>query len=367
MAPNVVRSAFSRPEPFAEGLQRNVEPDLVSVLETVGNRLGGTGYAERHAVALVLLDPFGKRRLREMHEPGREACVLRDGGAPAERDPDLVRILRSDAMEPEGAQEADNAVGETFRDHGQRRVFGDPGIGEPVEAAPDLLQQPPLAQPAEAFRVDAPRGQLVEAQHAQLPGQSKHLVLDWSPVFHVQYSIHLNLNDKTFAQTPDYPGANRSRWVLYRNRRIGEFLKELDMTEGRATGIPKIIRAMRANGSPPPEFDFDEDHTYFLCRLLAHPQATMPEGLGENVTVSATPTVSPTVAPAVTPAVLALMKLLNASGECGNAEVRNALSLKDRGHMHTGYLLIERNHSERNRKPFTNDKASRLIVRYVFT
>ncbi len=56
-------------------------------------------------------------------------------------------------------------------------------------------------------------------------------------------------------------------------------LKELDMTEGRATGIPKIIRAMRANGSPPPEFDFDEDHTYFLCRLLAHPQATMPEGI----------------------------------------------------------------------------------------
>ena len=35
----------------------------------------------------------------------------------------------------------------------------------------------------------------------------------------------------------------------YRNRRIGEFLKELDLTEGRATGIPKILRAMRANSS----------------------------------------------------------------------------------------------------------------------
>jgi predicted HTH transcriptional regulator len=40
----------------------------------------------------------------------------------------------------------------------------------------------------------------------------------------------------------------------YRNRRIGEFLKELDLTEGRATGIPKILRAMRENGSPAPEF-----------------------------------------------------------------------------------------------------------------
>ena len=28
----------------------------------------------------------------------------------------------------------------------------------------------------------------------------------------------------------------------YRNRRIGEFLKELDMTEGRSTGIPRSCR-----------------------------------------------------------------------------------------------------------------------------
>jgi predicted HTH transcriptional regulator len=35
----------------------------------------------------------------------------------------------------------------------------------------------------------------------------------------------------------------------YRNRRIGEFLKKLDLTEGRATGIPKILRAMKENGS----------------------------------------------------------------------------------------------------------------------
>ena len=35
----------------------------------------------------------------------------------------------------------------------------------------------------------------------------------------------------------------------YRNRRIGEFLKELDLTEGRSTGIPKILRVMKANDS----------------------------------------------------------------------------------------------------------------------
>lgn len=65
--------------------------------------------------------------------------------------------------------------------------------------------------------------------------------------------------------------AGRARPRRYRNRRIGEFLKELEFTEGRCTGIPKIIEAMAQNGSPPAEFEFDEDHSYFMVRLPVHP------------------------------------------------------------------------------------------------
>jgi len=63
----------------------------------------------------------------------------------------------------------------------------------------------------------------------------------------------------------------------YRNRRIGEFLKELDLTEGRSTGISKILKKMEANGSPKPEFESDEDRIYFLLRLPVHPEAVTPE------------------------------------------------------------------------------------------
>ena len=56
-----------------------------------------------------------------------------------------------------------------------------------------------------------------------------------------------------------------------RNRRIAEFLKELRLAELRLSGIPKMFRAMEANGSPPPEFDFDDDRTYFQVTLRAHP------------------------------------------------------------------------------------------------
>ena len=38
------------------------------------------------------------------------------------------------------------------------------------------------------------------------------------------------------------------RAVPARNRRIGEFLKELGLAEGRLTGLPRVFRAMEANG-----------------------------------------------------------------------------------------------------------------------
>ncbi len=56
----------------------------------------------------------------------------------------------------------------------------------------------------------------------------------------------------------------------YRNRRIGDFLKELHLTEGRNTGFKKILDALEGNGSPKPEFETDDDRSYFITRLFIH-------------------------------------------------------------------------------------------------
>ena len=88
-----------------------------------------------------------------------------------------------------------------------------------------------------------------------------------------------------------YPGADRSIRMAdlqqgqavsrrYRNRRIGEFLKELDLAEGRSTGVPKILRAMRNNGSLPPSFESDEDRTWFRVRLPVHEEFSRAEEYG---------------------------------------------------------------------------------------
>lgn len=79
-----------------------------------------------------------------------------------------------------------------------------------------------------------------------------------------------------------YPGPDRSVSIeglkkfhvsnrRYRNRRIGEFLKELHLTEGRNTGFKKILNALNRNGSPIPEFETDDGYTYFISRFFIHP------------------------------------------------------------------------------------------------
>ena len=70
----------------------------------------------------------------------------------------------------------------------------------------------------------------------------------------------------TMEELKSYRVSNRR----YRNRRIGDFLKELHLTEGRNTGFKKILDSLEANGSPKPEFETDEAHSYFITRLFVH-------------------------------------------------------------------------------------------------
>ena len=53
----------------------------------------------------------------------------------------------------------------------------------------------------------------------------------------------------------------------YRNRRLGDFLKELDLSEGRATGIPTIQDELRKNGSQPARIETDDARSYFLIEI----------------------------------------------------------------------------------------------------
>ena len=86
---------------------------------------------------------------------------------------------------------------------------------------------------------------------------------DWNPE-KVLHSVC------AFANDIDNWGGGYIRSWFYRNRRIGEFLKELDLAEGRNSGIGKIVRAMRENGSPDPEFYNPETRSFMTVILPIH-------------------------------------------------------------------------------------------------
>lgn len=58
--------------------------------------------------------------------------------------------------------------------------------------------------------------------------------------------------------------------VRYRNRRIGEFLQELQLSEKKSTGITKVLNALKVNGSPPPLFETDKARETFFATVYLH-------------------------------------------------------------------------------------------------
>ncbi|STZ76534.1 Fic family protein [Bergeriella denitrificans] len=138
----------------------------------------------------------------------------------------------------------------------------------------------------------------------------------------------------------------------YRNRRVGEFLKELDLTEGRSTGIPKILRAMKDNGSPSPIFETDDDRSFFLIRLPIHigsgveptPQVETQVNNAQSVDNKAILNdmfqADPQVTPQVTPQVLEVVALLRKlGGALSKLEMMRHLKLKDDKHFRKVYLV----------------------------
>jgi ATP-dependent DNA helicase RecG len=93
--------------------------------------------------------------------------------------------------------------------------------------------------------------------------------------------ISYNGVDPSLKQADFEKGVVRIR--RYRNRRIGGFLKELELTEGRGTGIPTIINALNNNGSHAPVFDTDEpNRRYFVTEIKIHPDFVGDDAFPED-------------------------------------------------------------------------------------
>jgi ATP-dependent DNA helicase RecG len=204
-------------------------------------------------------------------------------------------------------------------------------------------------------------------------------------VYHRSYEIREPIEVRVLPDhitITSYPGPDRSISLSnlkagkliarrYRNRRIGEFLKELKLTEGRGTGIPKTIRAMVENGSPKPKFETDRKRAFFTAILPIHPS-------------SAALKTTPHVTPHVTPHLLNMMNervrglLAFCKSPRDRASIQSHMRLRDRKDLRQRYLhpLLENNllamtdpenPSSRGQKYRTTDLGLSILKRYEKT
>lgn len=103
-------------------------------------------------------------------------------------------------------------------------------------------------------------------------------------VYHRSYQVNepITVKNTPYGLTiTSFPGFDRSiterdmlnyeiTSPIYRNRRIGDFLKELHLIEGRNTGYPTILKSLRENKSDYPIFKMDDSRTYLQVTLPVH-------------------------------------------------------------------------------------------------
>ena len=169
------------------------------------------------------------------------------------------------------------SAGDTFRD----KTFKG-GLAEQVRGCMDYLRREVIGS-----RIDKVPNQVSALSRSSYPEDALREVLV-NAVFHRGYgdnAPHTTLvrvmSDRIDIRSTPGPvhgidldqlqrGAT-PRLVPPRNPRIGELFKEIGLAEKRLTGLDKVYQAMERNGSPPPQFFFDEQRTFFQATLFAHP------------------------------------------------------------------------------------------------
>ena len=124
-----------------QGFDGDVNADLVTVFETVGNRLRGAVDSDRNTFNRVRNDPLGERFSGKTNDAEGwrfqrwTACLI------VYRDPDLVWVLGREAMKPERGKEANHAVRSDLGHDSKREVLAHRRVNQSVYSSRRPAQQ----------------------------------------------------------------------------------------------------------------------------------------------------------------------------------------------------------------------------------
>lgn len=138
--------------------------------------------------------------------------------------------------------------------------------------------------------------QLIQEKTIKMPNQAEAVRIVNYPfeaieeilsnaIYHRSYQIkepitvRISMNEIEITSHPGFDMSIRDEDIykykirarVYRNRRIGDFLKELKLIEGRNTGFPNAILALKKNGSPLFQIESDPNRTFLSVKIPIHP------------------------------------------------------------------------------------------------
>ena len=109
-----------------------------------------------------------------------------------------------------------------------------------------------------------------------------------------------------------------------KNPVIARFFREIGRADELGSGMRKLIKYGKAYGGSDPEM-IEGDIFRIVVKYPDFETRTVEEVEGR-------------VTPTVTPTVGMLLALLQKNGECSSMDIRKALGLKDRSHIHKNFL-----------------------------
>lgn len=131
--------------PLAQSLHRDGDADLVSVFETVGDRLGGGSDSDPDSIDLVIDHARRQCLSAEPDDVERWITVHRMTRLAVDGDPNFMRRLRGDFVEDQSGHEADDPVWHAYGGLSQAVIFGDGVAGNrvysPTEAGNQAIRQ----------------------------------------------------------------------------------------------------------------------------------------------------------------------------------------------------------------------------------
>jgi len=175
------------PSPIGlENLEGDIEPELVAMLEAVGDGFFRAVDAEGDSTHLADLHPFGKSIAREPEEADRRIRETGRFRTLLDRHVNLMGHLRRQFVECQRRDEADHAVRDLESDRDEIGIREGRQFGKAIKTAADLLEDARIPHGVESPRVYAKTERLRGAQRSAVDSKESAGIPDrfFYPVSH---------------------------------------------------------------------------------------------------------------------------------------------------------------------------------------